>query len=749
MSPTLPPPSSPLPTSAALSHSPSHPSHNVSTSPPPTTTATDADDLRRVVDDQRREIALLRQQLSALTTVPHQPSSDPSHLPSASEHRPVDLISGLVSDHLIGLAFPALLRGLTTKQDVSAVAQLCQTIVGDDPSVWHPLFKAFYTQVIAARARLPPHVLAMEQQLSPDWFREPWYLAYVQKTGVELHPDDPHRVLVADFDSFRRTLPYIRHSLGFRNLCILPHYESPMADGGYDVSAFEVRTALGGQPAFERFMADAATLGMRVATDAVFNHVSTEHIWFQRAISGDARYLRYFVQRNGREKIAEYDRDGDIVCQYRDPDGTITERVVVFPEVDRTHGLWVEINGQTYQFYRSFFPFQVDLNLQNPDVLEELFQILADDLCAGVMGKRMDAIAHWVKKPGSASDGLSESHAVQALLKSFLRHVHCRAIVMPEVVRDLGTAATYAGSNTSVNGVRGAEEGDAILSFEMQAALRETTYFQTIAPFWRRVFQSDELIDCATWVNALEHHDEQFLGFFPREMRRWISEYIKLRGGTVFKNGMSAGGRYANCLDGNVQRLATAIFLLYLAPGTPMVYAGLEVAARNAWIHARDHAKGAKETFAKLGVFVDETACFDARELHRGTLAREMLEEKAEEDFEAIRLIRKLNQLRENTMWMTATLQPVDSGDVGVLCAVRREEGKRMLCVANLTPMRKNVCVPARQAEMVLGVGAWVEERAVKRVVEVLLEGKVEVRCDATNLKFDIAAFGRAILDMC
>lgn len=704
--------------------------------------------LRQIIEEQRQEIRRLKTFLANLTI-----EVSPFSCSYQSEHEnpylPYDLFKStdsvteqeIADDRDLGIAFPALTRGLTTKRDVQNVAALCRRIMGEDTSLCSSLMSAFFDELVTARSRLPSEVLALERTVPKDWYKEPWYLAYVQYSGVDATG------ALGDFDSLRKTLPYIRNSLGFRNICLLPHYESPMADGGYDISAYTVRSALGGESAFDRFMRDARELGVRVATDAVFNHTSTEHAWFQEAIRGDPRYLHYYLQRNGREKVAEWDRDGDIICRYRDVDGTITERVVIFPDIDRTHGLWVEIHGRTYQFYRSFYPFQVDLNLQNVDVLTEIFRVLTEDVRAGVLGKRLDAAAHWIKKPGTSADGLDECHAVQALLKSFLRHLHKRAIILPEVVRDAVCTARYGGAISVICGTHCASEGDALFAFEMQAALREACYLQTVAPFWRQVFQTEGLLhSCSVWINLVEHHDEVFLGFYPSEVRQWLAGYIRSHNGTVFRNGMSASGRIADGLDGNENRLASAILMLYLAPGTPMVYNGTEIGRRSQWAHARAQAKRTKHVAERLGVYASEKAFFDGRELHRGPITRCLFEDAANSGYIVVRLLNRLNELWLKAEWMSAPLKPVECDDIGILCATKSKYGTTVLCIVNLTPLQKTLILPITQVERALCIGKWDFHEECRVIVDLLGENDLQVRRGVAEVEIEIEAFQRAIL---
>lgn len=685
--------------------------------------------LLSVITSQRSEIEQLRLQVACLSTQHPLPDSNSRVVGSepGNEFQPTGHDNDYIS---LTIALPALLRGLTTKEDVRNVRNMCERICGANG--WEELLGIFYEHIINGRDSLPSYILEAEVEMEENWYREAWYLMYPQWTGTK---DD---TTVGNFDTATRMLPYVRR-MGFQNVCLLPHYESPMADGGYDVSSYTPRKSLGGVEGYRRFMSEAHRLGIRIATDGIFNHTSTEHAWFQAALNGDERYLDYYVQRNGREKIAEWDRDGDIICQYRDPDGSVSERVVVFPDIDRTHGLWVEINGKTYQFYRTFYPFQVDLNLRNAEVLGEIFGILSTEVSEGVVGKRMDAVAHWIKKPG-LGEGLAESHAVQALLKSFLRHMHCRAVVIPEVVSDMETASSYAGMQTRINRGICASEGDAIGNFEMQAALREMCLFQTVQPFWKGIMHIDCLPDCATWINMIEHHDEMYMGYYARDTRRWIGEYLKTHSGMVYKNGMSAGCRLADGLDGNEQRILTSIFCLYMVPGTPMIYSGTEIGASSNWEHGRKTAENAKKIFEQLGVYASEEKLFDGRELHRGALSRQMLEDGEKGGIG--RFVKRLNEVRKK--WRAISMgkmRSMDSGDMGVLCMGRMWEDERLVCVGNVTALEKKVSGPVGQMSGVVGDG-WREDGWRD-----LLSGeRVKVERDGGKWTVELGAYGRLLL---
>ena len=64
-----------------------------------------------------------------------------------------------------------------------------------------------------------------------------------------------------DFEGLAGKLDYLKN-LGINCIWLLPHYPSPMVDGGYDVSDYlNVRSELGNLNDFKRFTQKAHDLG--------------------------------------------------------------------------------------------------------------------------------------------------------------------------------------------------------------------------------------------------------------------------------------------------------------------------------------------------------------------------------------------------------------------------------------------------------------------------------------------------------
>ena len=84
-----------------------------------------------------------------------------------------------------------------------------------------------------------------------------------------------------DLDGIRAALPYLE-TLGVSTLYLNPVFASPSAHR-YDTVDYErVDPHLGGDAALERLLVELRARGMRLILDAVVNHTSERHPWFDR-----------------------------------------------------------------------------------------------------------------------------------------------------------------------------------------------------------------------------------------------------------------------------------------------------------------------------------------------------------------------------------------------------------------------------------------------------------------------------------
>lgn len=193
---------------------------------------------------------------------------------------------------------------------------------------------------------------------------------------------DSNKDGVGDLNGITEKLPYIKE-LGADVIWLNPIFASPQVDNGYDISDYmSIEPSLGTMADFERLLGKAHSLGIKLLLDLVVNHTSDKHMWFQEAKkSRDNKYHDYYIWK---------DRDGDrLPNNWGSSFGGSTWEYV--PEVD--------------QYYlHCFAKEQPDLNWENPDVRDEVYDLMGFWFDKGVDGFRMDVIS-LISKDQSFPDG--------------------------------------------------------------------------------------------------------------------------------------------------------------------------------------------------------------------------------------------------------------------------------------------------------------------------------------------------------
>lgn len=182
---------------------------------------------------------------------------------------------------------------------------------------------------------------------------------------------------VGDLNGIRSRLPHLRE-LGVDAVWLTPCYPSPQHDHGYDVADYtDIEPAYGTLSDFDRLVAEAHELGLRVLLDIVPNHCSVEHTWFRAALAAGPGSPE-------RERFHFRPGDGDAPPNnWRSMFGG--------PAWRRTEdGEW---------FLHLFTPEQPDWNWQHPDVVAMFENTLRFWLDRGVDGFRVDAAQGLHKDP--------------------------------------------------------------------------------------------------------------------------------------------------------------------------------------------------------------------------------------------------------------------------------------------------------------------------------------------------------------
>ena len=175
-------------------------------------------------------------------------------------------------------------------------------------------------------------------------------------------------------------LDYLQE-LGVDYLWLTPFFPSPQHDNGYDVADYcAVDPKFGTMEDLEELIRQSEARGMGLMLDMVFNHTSTEHIWFQKALAGDETYQKYYIFKDGR------------------PDRIPTNWQSKFGGP-----AWEYVPTLKKWYLRLYDVTQADLNWDNPRVREELKEILRFWKNKGIKAFRFDVI-NLVSKPEVMED---------------------------------------------------------------------------------------------------------------------------------------------------------------------------------------------------------------------------------------------------------------------------------------------------------------------------------------------------------
>ena len=102
-----------------------------------------------------------------------------------------------------------------------------------------------------------------------------------------------------DIPGIIEKLDYLQE-LGVDYLWLTPVFPSPQRDNGYDVADYrEINPLFGTMADLEKLIRQSETRGMGIMLDMVFNHTSTRHEWFQKALAGEEKYQNYYSFREG------------------------------------------------------------------------------------------------------------------------------------------------------------------------------------------------------------------------------------------------------------------------------------------------------------------------------------------------------------------------------------------------------------------------------------------------------------------
>jgi maltose alpha-D-glucosyltransferase/alpha-amylase len=348
-----------------------------------------------------------------------------------------------------------------------------------------------------------------------------------------------------DLAGLTRRLDYLR-GLGISTLWLMPFYPSPLGDDGYDITDYyAVDPRLGTLGDFVEMIRTADNLGIRVLVDLVMSHTSNQHPWFQRSRRDRGSRYRHFY-RWSDTKQAE---PGE----------------VAFP--GEQDGTWT-YDGEAGQWYmHRYYDFMPDLNITDPDVLDEMHKVLGFWLELGVDGFRVDSLPFMIETIGT--DAKDQPVTYLRSLVEFLERRRGNAIF-------LGEANVSPEEQQSYFAVDGGDGVQMLFDFRTCAAQWLAHARGSAEPLADALRSRRPHPEQAQFANFCRHHDELNLGLLSDSERDEVfAAFAPGPEHRVYGRGIRR--RLASMLGHDQQRIRMVLALTMALPGTPVLLYGDEI----------------------------------------------------------------------------------------------------------------------------------------------------------------------------
>jgi maltose alpha-D-glucosyltransferase/alpha-amylase len=373
-----------------------------------------------------------------------------------------------------------------------------------------------------------------------DWYKDAiFYEVYVR--GFYDSTGDG----VGDFRGLTAKLEYLQW-LGITCIWLLPFYESPLRDGGYDISDYyAVLPDYGTIADFKQFLSVAHDKGIRVIADLVINHTSDQHPWFQDARSSvDSAKRNWYVWSDSDQRY----------CQAR----------IIFTDTERSNWTWDEQAGAFY--WHRFFSHQPDLNYDNREVRQAMLDVVSFWLDLGVDGFRVDAVPYLFEREETNCENLPETHEFLKTLRRFIDEHYPDALLLAEANQWPEDVVQYFGDG---------DEFHMGYNFPIMPRLFMALRQEDRRPIVEILERTPEIPDSCQWGMFLRNHDELTLEMVTDEERDYLyDEYAKDR---RMRLNMGIRRRLAPLMDNGRRRIELLHALLFSLPGSPFLYYGDEI----------------------------------------------------------------------------------------------------------------------------------------------------------------------------
>ncbi len=461
-----------------------------------------------------------------------------------------------------------------------------------------------------------------------------------------------------DFRGLTEKLDYLQW-LGVDCIWLLPMYESPLRDGGYDIADFyKVHPDYGTMDDVKTFIDASHERGIRVIADLVMNHTSSDHAWFKESRKGaDNAKSDYYV--------------------WSDTDDRYPDARIIFTDTEPSNWTWDAVRGQ--YFWHRFFSHQPDLNYENEEVHEAMIDALRFWLDLGLDGFRLDAVPYLYVRDGTNGENLPPTHEFLKKLRKTVDAEYPDKVLLAEANQWPEDVVEYFGDG---------DECHMCFHFPVMPRMFMAVRREEATPIYEILQRTPDIPVNCQWGLFLRNHDELTLEMVTDEERDYMyAEYAK---DPRMKLNLGIRRRLAPLLDNGRDEIALMTAIMFSLPGSPILYYGDEIAmGDNVYLGDRD---GVRTPMQWSGDRNGGFSRADFAQLYAPPLMDPVygyqavnVEAQLRTSNSLLRWLKRFIALRkEHPVFGFGTYEPLSTSNHRIFAHVRRYEDDLVLCVHNL-----------------------------------------------------------------
>lgn len=541
----------------------------------------------------------------------------------------------------------------------------------------------------------------LKKEQASEWYREKDML------GMMLYIDN----FAGNMKGVEAKIPYLKEC-NINCLHLMPFLDTPKgrSDGGYAVADFrKVRPDLGTMKDLADLTEKCHKEEINVCMDFVMNHTSEDHEWAKRARAGEGEYMsRYFF----------YDND-EIPKKYEE---TVPQ---VFPTTAPGNFTYLPEIG--HYVMTTFYPYQWDLNYQNPRVFNEMMYNFLYLTNQGIDIVRIDAVPYIWKELGTTCRNLKQVHTIVRMMRMIAEIVCPGVLLLGEVVMEPEKVVPYFGTVEK-------PECHMLYNVTTMATTWNSIATRDVRLLRKQMDVVNQLPKQYVFLNYLRCHDDIGWGLDYDTLKEWgmqeiphkrylndyytgkiadsvsrgelynddpVTQDARFCGTTASMCGIEKAGFERNAVEMETAVREDLMLHAYMLTqsGIPMLYSGDEIGQVNDYHYKEDPEKAA-----------------DSRYIHRGKFNWDLADKKNDLPSVQGQIFQTLSRLelirrQEITFDKNADVYTYDVHDDGILCILREYKGKRFFGIFNFSDQEKT---------------AWMQEEGIYR--NLLTSERIELK---------------------